>query len=262
MALLRYYVKRASKSEKQIPHPAQTAGIRDDKVVRNGAAKLGRELFYGTRRKRNYKKAFPFLLQGATEGSIHSQYLAAYALANGLGTKRNFDRARYWYTRVVRNAPPDAIAEAAFDLAITYTERGSKADLRAARYWYGRAIQNGHPEAPFNLARMYETGEGTKPNPRKSFLLYKKGAKRGDPWAQCNLAICYAEGLGTAKNIRESVRWFRKAANQGDAKSQYNVGLAYLDGEGVRTSEKHARRWFLKAARQGHKRAKRLLRKT
>jgi hypothetical protein len=27
----------ASKSEKQIPHPAQTAGIRDDKVVRNGA---------------------------------------------------------------------------------------------------------------------------------------------------------------------------------------------------------------------------------
>jgi hypothetical protein len=27
--------RAASKSEKQIPHPAQTAGIRDDKAVRN-----------------------------------------------------------------------------------------------------------------------------------------------------------------------------------------------------------------------------------
>jgi uncharacterized protein len=225
------------------------------------SAELGRVLFYGIRRKRSYRKAFPLLLQGATEGLIHSQYLVAYALANGLGTTRNFHAACYWYKQVVRNGPPEAIAKAAFELAIMFAKRRTKSDVRAVRYWYAKAIQNGDPEAPFNLALMYDFGKGVKRSPRKAFLLYKKGAHNGDPWAQCNLGLAYREGTGTAKNISEGVRWMRKAGNQGDSKSQYNLGLAYLDGEGVHKSAAHAKSWLLKAAKQGHKNAKKLLSK-
>lgn len=56
-------------------------------------AELGRALFYGIRRKRNYRKAFPLLLRAAEEGRVHWQYLAGYALANGLGVKRNLKQA-------------------------------------------------------------------------------------------------------------------------------------------------------------------------
>src|ERR1700694_5550459 len=84
---------------------------------------FGRALFYGEGKKRNYRKAFPLLLQAAREGHVHWQYLTGYALANGLGTSRN---------------------------------------LKAARSWYARAAKRGHPGALFNLALMYAQGKSQR----------------------------------------------------------------------------------------------------
>src|ERR1700676_5454669 len=179
------------------------------------ASYLGRVLFYGIRRKRDYKRAFPLLLRAASENWVHSQYLAGYALANGLGTRRNIREGQYWYSRAARNGHP----EAAFDLALTYGKRGTKSDLRMARFWYARAVRNGHREAPFNLALMYEFGEGVERNPRKAFMLYKEGAQRGDPEAQCNLGVAYLEGMGTTENGREAIRGIRNSPRQDDARA-------------------------------------------
>src|SRR6185437_4646101 len=161
-------------------------------------AELGRELFYGIRRRRNYHKAFPLILQAARSGWVHWQYLAGYSLAHGLGVERN---------------------------------------LRAARRWYAKAGSKRHPGALFNLALMYDQGRGVRHDYRRAFRLYEKGAKLGDPAAQCNLALAYLDGRGTARSLRDAIRWFRMAAAKGDPKAQYNLGLAYLEGEGVRKSK-------------------------
>jgi len=103
-------------------------------------AELGRALFYGIRRKRNYRKAFPLLLQAAKEGYVHWQYLVGYALDHGLGVKR---------------------------------------DLRGARHWYAKAGRRGHPGALFNLALMYDLGGRSKAQPEKSILALQEGRTEG-----------------------------------------------------------------------------------
>ena len=111
------------------------------------------------------------------------------------------------------------------------------------------------PEALFNLALLYEKGEGVAPDLRKAFSFYKRAAEIGDAPAQCNLGVAYLEGLGTRQNLTEGIKWIRKAAFQGDAIAQYILGMAYCDGEGVRKNIRYAQIWLGKAAQQGHKKA-------
>ncbi len=171
---------------------------------------------------RNYRKAFPYLLEAAVAGDIHPQNLVGYCYNLGLGVTK---------------------------------------DLTLAVFWYEQAAKHHHKEALFNLAVLYERGEGVEANPRKAFALYRRSALLGDAPAQCNLAVCYLDGFGAKPNLAKGIEWMRKAARKGDAKAQFNLGSAYLDGEGVRRNMRLARLWLGKAAEQNHHRAFRLYRR-
>jgi|GEM_PF-2484097 len=182
---------------------------------------VGQRYFYGESGKRNYRKAFPYLLKAALAGDIHPQNLVGYCYGQGLGVQR---------------------------------------DIGQAVFWFKRAAKHHHKEALFNLALMYVRGEGVKADSRKAFALYKRAALLGDAPAQCNLGICYLEGVGTKKNLAQGIAWIRAAARKGDDKAQFNLGRAYLDAEGVRRNRRLARIWLEKAAKQNHRKALRLLR--
>lgn len=186
------------------------------KALNEEASRIGQDYFYGGTKKKNYKKAFPYLLEAAMSGDIHCQNLVGYCFSSGFGVKK---------------------------------------DINAALSWYQRAAKHHHEVALYSLARFYERGEGVKKDIKKAFSLYKKAAELGDEWAQCNLAVMYLEGVGTKQDIASGIGWMRKAARQGDAKAQYNLGKAYLDGEGVRRNKHHARIWLEKAVEQGYRKA-------
>lgn len=50
---------------------------------------IGQNLFYGINVKRNYRKAFPYLLEAAYRGEIHAQNLVGYCYGRGLGVKKD-----------------------------------------------------------------------------------------------------------------------------------------------------------------------------
>ena len=58
-------------------------------------------------------------------------------------------------------------------------------------------------------------------------------ALRGNALAQFNLANLYESGQGVPKDFAEAVRWYRKAAEQGAAPAEYALGGCYADGLGV-----------------------------
>ena len=58
-------------------------------------------------------------------------------------------------------------------------------------------------------------------------------AEQGDADAQYNLAIMYDNGQGVLQDYQTAVKWYTLAAEQGLAKSQYNLGISYAKGEGV-----------------------------
>ena len=96
------------------------------------AAEIGQQYFYGEKRKKNYKQAFPYLLQAAKAGEPHCQNLVGYCYHLGLGVEKN---------------------------------------IKSAVRWYQRASSNDDLEALGNLALLNEKGIGVKPDLKKAFYL-------------------------------------------------------------------------------------------
>ena len=80
-------------------------------------------------------------------------------------------------------------------------------------------------------------------------------AEQGEAYAQYNLALMYDKGQGVTQDYKQAVKWYRKAAEQGKANAQHNLGVAYEQGIGVKQDKKLAHMWFNIAASSGHESA-------
>ena len=122
----------------------------------------------------------------------------------------------------------------------------------ALKEWQPLAEQ-GDAEAQYNLAEMYEKGQGVPKDHAESNRLHRLAAEQGHVGAQRLLGLIYLYGLeGTPRNLTEGAHWYRLAAEQGDAYSQYQLGNLYKEGGGVPQDFTEAVRWYRKAARRGN----------
>ena len=65
------------------------------------------------------------------------------------------------------------------------------------------------------LGYCYSEGVGTDVNKEKAFELYQKAANLGNDVAQYNLALVYENGDGIVQDIDQAIYWYRKSAEQG-----------------------------------------------
>src|SRR6266498_2609460 len=107
--------------------------------------------------------------------------------------------------------------------------------------------------AQFNLAILYENGEGVEKNLEKAFEWYQKAADNGDIEAQFHLANSYYFGKGTEKNLEKAFYWYQKAAENGDINAQINLALSYQYGEGIEKNLERAFYWYQKVATNNFK---------
>ncbi len=73
-------------------------------------------------------------------------------------------------------------------------------------------------------------------------------ADGGNATAQYDLATMYDGGQGVAQNYTEAMKWYRLAANQGMALAQFNLGVMYEAGKGVKRDYVRAHLWYNLAA--------------
>ncbi len=73
--------------------------------------------------------------------------------------------------------------------------------------------------------------------------LYRKAAKQGLAQAQFNLALMYDDGEGIAPDDAKAVKLYRKAAEQGHEDAINNLGYMYENGEGVKQDPVEAYAW-------------------
>lgn len=111
--------------------------------------------------------------------------------------------------------------------------------------------EQGDATAQYNLAVMYELGDGVFKNHEEALHWYKNAAEQGLANAQHNLALMYYHGKGTALNKQEAFSWFMRAANLGNSAAQYNVGMMYQLGDGVTANGYEAQQWYRKALSAG-----------
>jgi hypothetical protein len=157
-----------------------------------------------------------------------------------------------------------------------------------AKKWFFRAASQGNTKAQFNLARMFETGDGGIQDFEIALKWYLKAAHQGDPRAQFSAALIFVNGAGEVKqnyetafelfneaaqqgyipsyphiglmllrgegiemDIAKAVAYFRAGAEAGNAKAQQHLAWRYFNGEGVPRDYEQALRWFRAAADQG-----------
>jgi len=88
---------------------------------------------------------------------------------------------------------------------------------------------------------------------------YRLAADRGNALAQFNLAMMYELGQGMEPDCVEATKWFLKAAQQGDAGGQLEMGKRCHRGSfaplarDASESRIEAYKWFTLASAQGYK---------
>jgi ATP-dependent protease ClpP protease subunit len=74
-------------------------------------------------------------------------------------------------------------------------------------------------------------------------------AEQGNAAAQYNVAVLFEKGQGVAQSYQEAARWYLKAAEQGDPDAQVSIAVLYEKGLGVvARSPSVAQKWYALAA--------------
>lgn len=158
---------------------------------------------------------------------------------DGVGTKKDLKKAAAHYASAAKMGSADGAREAgtlyyslkeyseAYPLLKFAVEKGenkalyfyaesllkgygtSKDSQNAAIYML-KAAEAGNVNAAYEIASMYNKGEGFGKSPESAFKWYKTSASTL-PWGQWSTALCYINGIGTEASHDEGLAWAAKA---------------------------------------------------
>ena len=116
-------------------------------------------------------------------------------------------------------------------------------------------VKNGDTDAMYNLAYMYQYGNGVDVNYTKAIELYEKAANLGNSSAMNNLAFMYERGKGVDVNYAKAIELLERATDLGNSDAMYNLAFMYQYGEGVAVNYAKAIELYEKAAGLGNSNA-------
>jgi len=161
----------------------------------------------------NVKEAFKLFCKAAMQNDDSAQNNLGYFYDNGIGTKKDEDKALYWYKKAFRNGNIAAIN----NIATIYRDRGNN---RRAFFWYKKAVDAGDKDALVEIGERYYKGEGIKRDYKLAVECFRKAIKAtayhdicedSQQKAMSLLGIAYSEGKGVKRSIARSKMWIERA---------------------------------------------------
>lgn len=230
-----------------------TTKTKTPEINSGSAYERGKQLYD----ERNYKDAYPLLLQAAKENNGQAQHRVGYIYHYGLGgVQKNYTEAKYWYEQGAKNN----IAVSMNNLGVMYANgEGVTQNYNLAIDWYNKAANLGESLAMRNLGNLYEDGKGVAKDYTKAKEWFEKAAAKGDGDSMANLGYFYHNGYGVNKDYLQAKSWYEKGAAKGNAWAMRNLGLLYDNGNGVDYNWNEAVKWYRKASENGYSSATRLL---
>lgn len=92
--------------------------------------------------------AFKCFAQSVVAGYSGAEQNLGYCYDEGIGVRKNFLKALYWYKTAWRHGS----VSVASNLAMAYAARGNR---RQAVYWWRKAVEQGDGDAALDLAKLY-----------------------------------------------------------------------------------------------------------
>lgn len=167
-------------------------------------------MYYHEHETKYPTKAFEWFMVAAKQQHIEAAYYVGLYYQNGKGVPQNIEQAIIWYEKAAIKHDKNAL----YHLAMILIRQEEK-DFVTIRQLLERAAKENHPNAQYNLAVMYQKGDGVERDLHKALFWYEKAAQGNLAIAQYNLGMLYFEGSIVEKNEEKAKELWQKAANQG-----------------------------------------------
>ncbi|MDO9629802.1 MAG: tetratricopeptide repeat protein [Acholeplasmataceae bacterium] len=167
-------------------------------------------MYYHEKEAKYPLKAFEWFMVAAKQGHTESEYYVGLYYQNGKGVPQNIEQAVYWLEKAAVKKDKNAL----YHLAMILIKEEMK-DYKTIAKLLEQAAALDHPHAQYNLAVMYQKGDGVPQNMQKSFFWYEKAAGANLAIAQYNLGMIYFEGSIVEKDEAKAKELWQKAADQG-----------------------------------------------
>lgn len=126
-------------------------------------------------------------------------------------------------------------AQAQYNVAIMYeTGDGTKVDNKQAVKWLLKAAEQGHAQSRFKLGMMHSKGEIVRQDYFMAAKYFRLAATfNNHPGAQYRLGELHFNGRGVDHDYGKAIKFYTQAASQGHAASQFILSSMYQEGWGV-----------------------------
>lgn len=178
--------------------------------------------------KKEYKKAYSYLLSAANKGDSNAQGYLGYMYDWGEGVSQDYTQARNWYQKAANQE--NAYAQCCLADLYAYGH-GVEQDYVKAFEWYIKSANQGYNIAQCKIGELYDGGYGVKQDYEKAFEWHIQSAEKGNLHSQYKIGAYYYEGKGQTKNLEKAEFWSKKAIeSDGSYPFPYSV-LALLYAE-------------------------------
>ncbi len=175
-----------------------------------GLAAFTLGLYYHEKEPKSPLKAFEWFMVAAKQHHTEAEYYVGLYYQNGKGIPQNIEQAIYWYEKAALKKNRNAL----YHLAMILIKQEDK-DYKVIARLLEQAAALDHPHAQYNLAVMYQKGDGVPQDMKRSFFWYEKAANGNLAIAQYNLGMIYFEGAIVEKDEAKAKKLWEKAAAQG-----------------------------------------------
>jgi TPR repeat protein len=167
-------------------------------------------MYYHEKEPQYPLKAFEWFMVAAKQNHTEAEYYVGLYYQNAKGVPQNIEQAIQWYERAAMKENKNAL----YHLAMILIKQERKDFVTVAKL-LEKAAKLDHPNAQYNLAVMYQKGDGVEQDMQKALFWYEKAAEAHLAIAQYNLGMIYFEGSIVEKNEEKAKELWQKAANQG-----------------------------------------------
>jgi len=114
--------------------------------------------------------------------------------------------------------------------------------------WYQNAAQQHIAEAQYQLANMYQAGEGVEKDDTMAINWLRKAAAQGLANAEYDYAMALEFGRGIPKARPDTfIPWYLKAAEHRHPKAMFKMAQLYFSGAGIKQDIDQALTWAIAA---------------
>ncbi|ABJ56432.1 tetratricopeptide repeat protein [Oenococcus oeni] len=199
-------------------------------------------------------KAVAYWKKSAKLGSALAESQVASQYLNGMGVKKDYQKALYWAKRAYKHGENSGMTANTLGTVYLNGSKNVKKNYKKALTYFKKGISEDYMKSYGQLAYMYLHGYGVKANTVTAVKWYTKAANKGDITSKYYWGQIYEKGKGTNQNYSEAMIWYKKcAANDDDVsapgviESMSAIANLYANGLGVTKDYQQAEQWYQKA---------------